>query len=283
MQVGEALAQARRLLKPMSETPASDARLLLADAIGRSTAWILANDHVDLPPGAEHAFEERLGRCAAGESLPYVLGWWEFYGRRFSVDGRVLIPRPETELTVELALAELSRRRTPVSVIDVGTGSGCIAVTLAAEQPVHSFVASDVSRSALEVARMNAAAHEVSNRVRFVQCHLLEGLRCEWDIVCANLPYIPADRLPGLAVSQCEPGLALNGGRDGMALTVPLIRSLGRALARAGLALIEIDEDQGDSLAEVARQAVAGSSVECATDLAGRRRVLVIRRGPHAE
>ena len=279
MRIGEALAQARQALEPVSETSGSDARLLLADALGMTTAWVLAHEDAPVPPDVEPLLQGRLERCTAGESLPYVLGWWEFYGRRFSVDARVLIPRPETELMVDLGRTELRRRRAPLRVIEVGTGSGCIAVTLAAEAPTAVIFASDLSRPALEVARANAAAHAVAHRLRLVQGFLLEGFVCAWDLICANLPYIPSGRLPALAVSRHEPRLALDGGERGTRLTGRLIRSLRTCLAPGGLALIEMDEDQSEELSTMARRALEDSSIECAPDLAGRPRLLVIRRG----
>jgi release factor glutamine methyltransferase len=244
-----------------------------------TTAWVLAHEDAPVPPETEPVLEGRLERCRAGERLPYVLGWWEFYGRRFSVDARVLIPRPETELIVDQARAELGRRRDPIRVIDVGTGSGCIAVTLAAEAPSAVIVASDVSRPALQVARANAVVHAVADRLRLVQGFLVEGFACAWDLICANLPYIPSGRLPALAVSRHEPRLALDGGERGTALTGRLIRSLRTRLAPGGLALIEIDEEQYPELSTTARRVLEDSLVECVPDLAGRPRLMVIRRG----
>lgn len=273
------MARARHALAPVSETSASDARVLLADALGMTTAWVLAHEDAAVPRDVEPLLEGRLKRCMGGERLPYVLGWWEFYGRRFSVDARVLIPRPETELIVDQARAELTRRPAPLRVIDVGTGSGCIAVTLAAEAPRAVIVATDVSRPALEVARANAAVHAVGDRLRLVQSFLLEGFACAWDVICANLPYIPSARLPALAVSRQEPRLALDGGERGTELTGLLIRSLRTCLAPGGLALIEIDEDQSAELSTMARRALKDGVIECAPDLAGRPRLLMVRRG----
>ena len=278
MQVREALHQARDVLEPVSDSPASDARVLLSDTLGASPTWLMAHDDELLPSEAERDFVDRLRRCAQGEPLPYVLGWWEFYGRRFSVAPSVLIPRPETELLVDLGLAELRRRGAPARVIDVGTGSGCIAVSLAAAAPGFSVIATDVSRPALEVARSNAKAHKVLAQLRLVQASLLGGLKGGWDLVCANLPYVAAERLPDLAVARREPKLALDGGQRGIGLTAQVVRSLKLGLAPGGLALLEIDEDQAEELMVVTHESMHDAVAEIMVDLTGRPRVLQVQR-----
>jgi len=276
--VRQALHQARDVLEPVSDSPSLDARVLLADTLDASPSWLLAHDDEVLPSEAEAVFVDRLRRCAGGEPLPYVLGWWEFYGRRFSVSPSVLIPRPETELLVDLGLAELRRRGVPARVIDVGTGSGCIAVSLAAAAPGFSVVATDVSRQALEVARANAKAHKVRAQLQLVQSSLLDGLTGGWDLVCANLPYVAAERLPDLAVARREPKLALDGGHRGTELTARVVRSLNLGLARGGLALLEIDEDQAEELMAVAHESMHDAVAEIVVDLTGRPRLLQVQR-----
>ena len=278
MQVRQALHQARDVLEPVSDSPSLDARVLLADTLGTSPSWLLAHDDDVLPLEAEGVFVDRLRRCAGGEPLPYVLGWWEFYGRRFSVSPSVLIPRPETELLVDLGLAELRRRRAPARVIDVGTGSGCIAVSLAAAAPGFTVVATDVSRQALEVACANAKAHRVRAQLQLVQASLLDGLTGGWDLVCANLPYVATERLPDLAVARREPKLALDGGRRGTELTAHVVRSLNLGLAPGGLALLEIDEDQAEELMAVAHESMGDAVAEIVVDLTGRPRLLQVQR-----
>ena len=283
MHLRQALAQARRTLEEVSDSPASDARLLLADLLGETPTWVMAHDDKDLPADAERRLQDRLGRCARGEPLPYVLGWWEFYGRRFAVTPEVLIPRPETEQIVERALAALRNRRPAARVIDVGTGSGCVAISLACEMPALTVVATDLSRGALEVARTNARAHQVAARVRLVQGSLLAAVAGPWDIVCANLPYVPTSRLGRLPVAEHEPRLALDGGPQGTGVMIGLVDDLGRCLAPGGLALMEIDETQGEAVASAARQALPGTRVEIRPDLAGRPRLIEARRGGYAD
>jgi len=278
MRVREALAQARPMLEPLTESPASDARLLLADTLGASTTWILAHEDATISADSADRFSARVRRCVAGEPLPYVLGWWEFYGRPFAVDPRVLIPRPETEVLVDHALHELGRRPAPARVIDIGTGSGCIAVTLAAEVPGATIFAADVSREAIRVARANAERHGVGGQMRFIQASLSDGLLGGWNLICANLPYLRSDRWHTATGAEGEPRLALDGGRNGTTLTERLIRSLRWALAPRGLALIEIDEDQGQSLSGIAAKSLVDGAIEIVADLAGKPRLLKTRR-----
>jgi release factor glutamine methyltransferase len=279
MEIGEVLGRAQRRLLTVSDSAASDARVLLADTLGATTAWVLAHDQELVSHEQATAFEDRVARCAAGEPLPYVLGWWEFYGRRFAVGPQVLIPRPETELLVDAALRELRTRTSAARIIDVGTGSGCIGITLAAELPACRVFATDLSRDALRVARANAQNTRVAGRVRLVQADLLIGLGGTWDLVCANLPYLAwtTNRVSQRNPVCLEPQLALDGGARGTEIARRLIAGLGRHLAPGGLALLEIDEGQAQELSGQAGLALAGTT-EIALDLAGRERLLAIRR-----
>ncbi|HSR47749.1 MAG TPA: peptide chain release factor N(5)-glutamine methyltransferase [Anaerolineales bacterium] len=277
MEVGEALALGREALRSQSESATADARLLLAETLRRSPTWVLTHVDEGLSPLETDEYLSRVKRCASGEPLPYVLGWWEFFGRRFDVATGVLIPRPETELLVEIALEETSRRSNPLRVIDVGTGSGCLAITLLAESDLGIVFATDVSWSALGVARANAERMGVLARLCLAQADLLTAHAGPWDVICANLPYIPSMRLGDLKVARREPATALDGGPDGMTLTTSLVRSLGTRLAPGGLAILEIDEGQGARLAAMADETLPGAQCEIRKDLAGLERVLVVR------
>ena len=157
-----------------------------------------------------------LARLESGQPLPYVLGAWEFYGLTFELTPDVLIPRPETELLVEQALEWLADRPAPLLAADVGTGSGCIAISLAVHAPQLRLLASDLSWPALQVARSNLARHRVEGQISLLQCDLLPPLSLPFDLLVANLPYIPSPVLPGLKLSLSEPPLALDGGLDGL-------------------------------------------------------------------
>jgi release factor glutamine methyltransferase len=274
--VGEALDIARLAFGSLSETPALDGQLLIAEALGSDRAGVLTHPERILTPPRAEWFLEALRRCAAGEALPYVLGWWEFFGRRFRLTPEVLIPRPETELLVEVGLSYLAAHPSRHRVADIGAGSGCITVSIAAERASVRVVASDLSRGALQLARSNAAKHGVADRVAFVKCDLIPPTAGRFDLVCANLPYIPSAVVDGLAVGGREPRLALDGGLDGLGPIRRLFSALPAALAAGGLALVEIEASQGGAVLAEARGALPDSRITLQKDLAGRDRLIVI-------
>jgi len=280
--IGAAQEQARQVLKGMSDSPGHEAQLILADLLDRPRAWILAHPEFILGVADKRSFGVALARLARGEPLPYVLGWWEFYGRRFRLAPSVLIPRPESELLVEKALERLKLIPPPVRIVDVGTGSGCLGVTLAAEVPGLCLAATDVSAEPLQVARWNAREHGVERRISFVQADLLDPLAGLFDLIVANLPYIPSGALRGTPVGRWEPGLALDGGPDGLEMTGRLLRSLPAKLSAKGAAFLEIGADQGKDVQSAAKAALPDADVQITRDLAGHDRVLEIRRGAHA-
>ncbi len=275
-QLGPLLSEARQALTSHSDTPGLDVQLLMAETVGRDRAWVLSHPEAEIAGEQVEAFTQGVQRLAEGEALPYVLGWWEFYGRRFSVTPAVLIPRPETESLVEAALDFLQTRRTARSLVDVGTGSGCIAVTLASELPGMHVLATDTSLPALRQARQNAERHEVRERVRFVQADLLEGIAARFDLLCANLPYIPSAELARLPVARREPIRALDGGEDGLAVVTRLLHQVPGALKRGGRALLEIDSRQVEEALGLARRAVPGAAITVLPDLSERDRVLAL-------
>jgi len=277
--VGEALVRAHQAAAAHSETPALDAQVLVAEILGRSRAWVLAHGEEEIATVEASAIQGALLRCREGEPLPYIIGWWEFFGRRFRVSSATLIPRPETESLVELALETLRGVIREKRAADIGTGSGCIAVTLAAEIEAVRVVATDTSGAALRIAKMNAVDHEVEARVFFVRCDLLKGLEGGYDVVCGNLPYIPTGELVRLPVSRWEPRLALDGGIDGLQFLRRLLTDLPRKLNAGGIALLEIGESQSDLAAALARQSLPGWGIQVQKDLAGRPRVLRIGQG----
>jgi release factor glutamine methyltransferase len=276
--VGALLAETRCALQSVSLDSGLEAELLLADTLGRDRTWVLAHPEVGLDAEPAAWFRRRLGRLLAGEPLPYVLGWWEFYGRRFHLTPDVLIPRPETELLMEAALAYLASRPDHRRAADIGSGSGCLAVSLACEVGDLRLVATDLSREALLVAQSNARDHGVQGRIGFVQADLLAGLTGPLDLVCANLPYIPTSTLLGLAVGRREPRLGLDGGEDGMHLIRRLLRQLGGVLAQGGRALLEIEAGEGEAALAAAASAVPDARVRLRQDLSGHDRLLVIER-----
>ena len=171
--VSEALKQGRKALASISETPSLDAQLLLAYALKCKKEWVLAHPEHPLSTQELTTFEDYLGRLVSGEALPYLLGSWEFYGRSFHVTADVLIPRPETELLIENALDFLRSHPKVRLCADIGTGSGCIGISLALEIPDLHVIAVDVSPSAIEVAQENAKKHGVEDRVTLIVSDLL--------------------------------------------------------------------------------------------------------------
>jgi release factor glutamine methyltransferase len=270
------LKETRQQLKQTSDTPGLDAQVLLAHVLGKSRAWILTHPEFELAPEQSRKLEAGVKRLVSGEPLPYVLGHWEFFGLDFIVTPDVLIPRPETELLVEVALKWLEKHPSRRRAADVGTGSGCIAVALAVHTPELQMVATDISAAALQVARRNAKKHHVEDRITFVQGDLFPEDTPRFDMICANLPYIPTESLKKLSVYQSEPSLALEGGPQGLALIRRLLQSGSDRLATSGLMLLEIEASQGESAAAEARANLPAASIEVMADLAGRDRVLKI-------
>lgn len=257
-------------------SPRLDAELLLADVLGLGRAALLARRPEPLPPAALAPFEARVARRAAREPVAYILGRQEFYGLEFEVTRDVLIPRPETELLVDEALGFL-RERPAGLVVDVGTGSGCLAVTIAVHVPQVRVVAVDASAAALEVARRNARRHAVAGQVELRQGDLLSEVAGPADLIVANLPYVSTEEVETLMpdVRLYEPRLALDGGAgDGTGLIRTLVAQAVGRLAPGGLLLLEVAAGQAARVADLLRSAGAFSDVSTRRDLAGLERMV---------
>jgi len=256
-----------------------EADVLVRHVLGLERVDLLARPETPLAPAQSAALEGLLARRLRREPLAYVLGSREFHGLDFRVTPAVMVPRPETETLVEEALGWVRERPTPITVADVGAGSGCIFVTLAVRLRDVRFLATDASPAALAVAEENARRHGVAERVRLLFGHLLQPLPGPVDLIVANLPYIPRGRLDTLQpeVRDYEPREALDGGPDGTDLLRPLLHEAGAYLQPGGVLMLEIDEEQGAALAEEARSAFPSAAVRVLPDLAGRDRVLVVR------
>ena len=279
------LASGSAFLQSVSESPRADASLLLAHVLACDRAWIVAHGDALVSPDQRERFERLCRERATGIPLAYVLGSAGFYGREFAVDARVLVPRPETEHLVDDALAFAARRTAEsdsMAALDVGTGSGAVAVTLAAENSKILVDATDASPDALEVARENAAAHGVSTRCRFHLGDLVEPVAgSRFDLIVANLPYVPSDRIPRKpAPLAFEPRLALDGGRDGLELYRRLLPTLPNVLAPGGLVLLEASPEQLQALGDAVARAFPGARVEAARDYAGLDRYLRVSAPP---
>ncbi|MDP2936236.1 MAG: peptide chain release factor N(5)-glutamine methyltransferase [Dehalococcoidia bacterium] len=284
MQGGEKLSQLlrwgrTRLARLGLEEAPLEAEVLLMDALNVSRDYLFT--HGDEPVGAKATREycAHLERRGRREPLAYITGHKEFFGLCFHVDRRVLIPRPETELLVEecLRLLQLSGAHTPV-LADVGTGSGAIAVALAASRSEVMVYATDNSQEALQVASFNAARQSVQERITFLQGSLLAPLPEPVDMVLANLPYVPTDILATLQpeIADYEPLAALDGGRDGLAVIRGLLSQAPTRLRPGGRVLLEIGADQAVGVMQAASERMPGAGVRVVKDLAGLDRVVVI-------
>lgn len=274
--IEEALGEAFSRIKSISETPNLDAQLLLGHSMGVSRTWVIGHAHDVITPNVFKNFQSLISQREMGVPLPYILGWWEFYGRRFRVSEEVLIPRPETELLVEVAINYLTQNSARQFVLDIGTGSGCIAISLAAEISRLEILATDISRNALGLAKENAVKHGVSERIHFVQMDLSTGVSAQPDVVCANLPYIPGEQLQNLEVANWEPSIALDGGVNGLSQIIDLLDDLPRIVQPGGMILLEVEEKKGDDVRVEARERFPDGKIELHCDLAGKDRLLSI-------
>ena len=274
---GEARAAATTRLRsaPDPGTAALDADVLLAHVLGVGKEALFAHPERTLSAAEAAQFEALVDRRSRGEPVAYLRGFKEFYGLRFRVDPRVLIPRPETEVLVDAARELIAGRA--VTVVDVGTGSGAIAIAIAAHEPKVRVIATDTSRDALAVAESNALANGVADRVELRQGDLLAPITERVDIVCANLPYLPdesVDRWVGERSSLAfEPRVAVVAGADGLNVISGCIDDLPRVLAPKGAALFECDPPQVAAVTE--RLERAGLRTRVVRDLAGADRVVV--------
>jgi len=265
----------KRLIN-VSESASLDAQVLVAHVTGHSRSWVLAHTDEILDASTLADLDRVATRLANREPLPYLLGHWEFYSLDFIVTPAVLIPRPETEFLVEKGLDYLQGKSRPTRVLDVGVGSGCIAISLASHVPGLVIYAIDRSHSALEVAHQNALRNGVGDSIHFFQGDLLSGIAGSFDLICANLPYIPTSKLASLAVAAHEPRLALDGGTDGLMMIRRLIKDSPRLLAPNGLLLLEIEASQGPAVLELARKSFARALIQLERDLNGNDRLVSI-------
>ncbi len=263
--------------------PELDAQLIVAHALGKHRTWVLAHTEQELTPQQLDLVEASAVQLESGMPLPYILGEWEFFGHDFAITPDVLIPRPETETLVEGAIRWLQASPERRTVADVGAGSGAIGVTLASHIPGLYVLATDISLPALKVARCNARRFDVDRRMDFLVCDLLPPHHAwlptdlHFDLICANLPYIPTATLRSLKVYGREPTLALDGGPDGL---VPFRRLLNIApdwLAPNGRILLEIEATLGMQALSLAYDLFNEAEIHLHQDLTGRDRLLEIQ------
>jgi release factor glutamine methyltransferase len=267
---------ATRLRQAGSDTPELDAAVVLAHILGINRAALYARALDAVTEDAQDTFAAALARRAQGVPVAYLTGTKEFMGLPFIVTPAVLIPRPETELLAEWAIDWLATRRDQSTVVEVGTGSGAIAVSVAKMASHATIVASDISRDTLPIAGANARMHGVTSRIRFVRGDLLAWLGQPVDLILANAPYLTDDQTdtPELAA---EPRIALAGGdRDGFGLYRLLLGQAADRVTRGGALAFEIDPSQADTARHLCTETFPDATVSVHNDLAGLARFVTV-------
>jgi release factor glutamine methyltransferase len=294
--LGDAIAE---LLRAQVSSPALAAELLLMHAIGRDRAWIYAHPEHELDDAERQQYRSLIARRASGIPTQHLTGHQEFWGLDFEVTPDVLIPRPETEHMIEVALQRLGvepgagspRRHECFRIGDVGTGSGCIAIALANELPAAQIFATDISAAAIEVARRNAARHGITSRIDFAECNLMDNLLRGsrtashgarlLDLLVSNPPYIglrEAATLPR-EVLEHEPAVALFGGETGTELYAPLLAQASKLIKPGGIVVLELGHDSAANVVALL-SAPEWTNVTITNDLAGIQRVASAQRSP---
>ncbi|MCI0796888.1 MAG: peptide chain release factor N(5)-glutamine methyltransferase [Chloroflexi bacterium] len=273
-----------RIKATPASNPQLEAEVLIRHVLSFGREQFFAELKRRLSPDETALLDALVARRASGEPLAYLTGHREFYGLEFAVDDRVLIPRQETELLVELALKFAGglppSRRDDVTIVDVGTGSGAVAIALAHYLPNATVFAVELDEDAMTVARGNCQRHNLSDRVHLRSGDLLGPVQSPVDIIVSNPPYIPTDVISTLAIEvQREPRRALDGGTDGLDVTRRLLRQAPAKLNPGGLMLVELSPDQMDEAENLARDAFPTAEVTHADDLLGLARVLVVKTG----
>jgi release factor glutamine methyltransferase len=294
----------RRLAAAGCDTPRLDAELLLAHTLQQDRTWLYTHPQFSLDNKQLNSFETLLRRREQREPVAYIIGVKEFFGLEFEVNPHVLTPRPETELLVETALrirkspsqrmgngewgmghggSLISNLQSKIQnlkskIVDVGTGSGCIAISLTKNLPGASFLAIDASAEALQLARRNAERHGVADRITFLQGDLLQPLTSAVDLIVSNPPYVSQPELVTAMpeVSRYEPHLALDGGPDGLDVIRRLLTQAREKLNPGSALMVEIGSNQGPVVAQLAKFHFPQANSRIERDLAGRDRLLVV-------
>lgn len=272
-----------RLTKAGIPEAALEARLLLAHAMNIEPTELLLEPDSIVSASQTAVFRRFMARRLTREPVAYIIGEREFYGLSFQVDKRVLIPRPETELLVETALAVASERSADgdeLLIADVGTGSGCIVVSLAVHLQQTHFFGLDLSQEAVSLARSNAQQHGVDGRITFLDGDLLAPLPELVDVIVANPPYVPAPNVETIQpeIRLYEPRMAVEGGEQGLEVTRRLLAEAGKYLRPRGTFLMETGHGQASEVVEAAKAAFpAAMGIDMVPDLAGIPRMLRVQ------
>ncbi|MFC1942081.1 peptide chain release factor N(5)-glutamine methyltransferase [Chloroflexota bacterium] len=273
MKLKQALAHAREVLAENDIEDASlESEFLLRNALGKSRTQLYLDLDLELSPIHEESFHRLIERRRRGEPSAYITGHREFYGIDFYVDHNVLIPRPESELLVEKAV-NLAQTREIMTIAEVGTGCGAIAISLARNLPGVKIYATDISTAALEVAGINCRKHGLLDRIVLLPGDMLEPLPEPVDLIVANLPYVRESELPRTGPVSFEPVMALDGGPDGMTMIGRLCRQAGKKLRPGGCMLLEIGWEQGKTVTALLQNTFPSARIEVTPDLSGKDRM----------
>lgn len=276
------------------------AELLLLHVMGRDRTWIYSHPEEEVSPSDAERYSSLIGRRSGGEPTQHLTGRQEFWALEFEITPQVLIPRPETEHVIEVALDRLAVREIGegrgqkndgacLRIADIGTGSGCIAIALAKELPAASFVATDISAAALAVAQRNATRHNVASRIQFIECSLLNGLPVSplathhlpplFDLIVSNPPYVGQREAATLMreVREHEPEIALYGGEEGYELYADLIAQAAAHLKPGGVVVLELGHNSLPAVQSLL-DASTWTNVGLTNDLAGIPRVLAAEK-----
>lgn len=268
------LQTAATYLKGVSDVPFLEGEMLLMKIKNISREHLLINHKSKCSRKDVLAFAGLLKKRARGIPIAYLIGKKEFYNFDFKVSPDVLIPRPESELLIDGALTILKDNNTP-HILDVGTGSGCLAITLAKLIPPARIIATDVSKKALDIARLNAARHKVTDSIIFLKSNLLQNLlEKKYDIIIANLPYLPLSEALSISSKYNEPKIGLNGGEMGFELYAQFIKQLKNFSFK--YLLLEIDPRQSSIIQKIIKNSLSIKRVQIIKDLAGRARILKV-------
>ena len=276
MKRGQALAQARSVLADNNIDDALiEGEILLRHILGINRAQLFSDLDCDVSPYQVKNLMEFVARRVRGEPTSYIIGYREFYGLDFMVNPHVLIPRPETELLVDKAIS-LARNNPIFKVADIGTGCGAVAISLAINLPEITVYATDISSSALEVARENCRIHKALDRIILLQGDMLGPLPELVDLIIANLPYVRETDISTKGLLSFEPRLALNGGKKGLDKIEQLCYQAGEKLHKNGSLLLEIAQGQAEAVTNNLHNIFPSALIEVERDLAGIERMVYL-------
>lgn len=275
--IGELLNQGVKLLKESNiETPILDAQLILAKILKVDKLFVMTNINQEVSDSIEKKFINDILLRTKGMPVQYIIGSQEFMGLEFKVNNCVLIPRADTEILIEQVLQSVKSDK-EYKILDIGTGSGCISISLAKYIKDSQIYSADISKSAIEVAGQNAKTHNVEDKIKFFVGNIFEpiGNNIKFDIIVSNPPYIPTDTIQTLDVNvkQYEPGLALDGGADGLDFYRDIISNAKNYLVSEGMIFLEIGYDQAQSVIKLLKQNDF-ADINIVKDLAGCDRVV---------